>query len=87
MTTPASAETSPIPVRRAIPISDWPKYHPWPTVSGLRNLVFNADSNGLADAVIRVGRRVLIDESSFWDWARDPNRNSRASRSRRARVR
>ncbi len=40
------------------------------SVGGLRWMVFHAASNGLADAraIVRVGRRVLIDEDRFGDW-------------------
>jgi len=38
---------------------------------GLRHLIFNAEANGLAasGALVRIGRRVLIDEAKFFDWA------------------
>ena len=45
---------------------------------GLRHLIFESESretsngridgNGLSPAIIRLGRRVLIDESKFFDW-------------------
>jgi|GEM_PF-1854714 len=37
---------------------------------GLRHLIFNENSNGLAEsgAVVRVGRKVLIDGDKFADW-------------------
>lgn len=44
--------------------------------SSLRWLIFNAsghlgaDSNGLSDALVRIGRRVFIDEVAFFEWAR-----------------
>ncbi|MCC7487283.1 MAG: hypothetical protein IT529_20095 [Burkholderiales bacterium] len=34
----------------------------------LRWLIFNSQSNGLAQALVRVGRRVLIDEEKFTAW-------------------
>ncbi len=40
----------------------------WPTESALRALIFNADRNGLAPAIRRVGRRVLVDVDAFWAW-------------------
>jgi len=40
----------------------------WPTESALRALIFNANSNGLAPAIRRVGRRVLVDYEAFWQW-------------------
>lgn len=44
--------------------------HPAFSQPSLRWLIFNAEKNGLAasGALIRVGRRVLIDEESFLRW-------------------
>lgn len=40
------------------------------TEGGLRWKIFNADTNGLtaAGAIVRDGRRVLIDEDRFFSW-------------------
>lgn len=40
------------------------------TNGGLRSLIFNEHKNGLAKsgAVVRVGRKVLIDETKFFTW-------------------
>ena len=40
------------------------------TSGGIRALIFNENSNGLAKAgaVIRVGRKVLINEEKFFAW-------------------
>jgi hypothetical protein len=37
---------------------------------GLRSLIFNEHQNGLADsgAIVRIGRKVLIDENLFFGW-------------------
>lgn len=37
---------------------------------GLRHLIFHAGSNGLqaSGALVRVGRKVLIDEKLFFEW-------------------
>ncbi len=44
--------------------------HPAFTEGGLRFLIFKSASNGLdaAGAVIRIGRKVLIDETAFLAW-------------------
>jgi hypothetical protein len=52
---------------RLIPVTEWPKFHTWPPVGGLRHIIFNADSNGFAPCIKRVGRRVLIDEARFFE--------------------
>lgn len=40
------------------------------TEGGVRWQIFNEETNGLAKsgAIIRMGRRVLIDEDRFFDW-------------------
>jgi hypothetical protein len=40
---------------------------------GLRHRIFHAESNGLAEsgAIVRNGRRVLIDEERWFAWLRD----------------
>ncbi len=53
---------------RLIPVPEWPKIHPWPPLGGLRHLIFHARRNGFDVVIRRVGRRVLIDESAFFDW-------------------
>ena len=39
-------------------------------IGGLRSLIFNEHQNGLAKsgAIVRIGRKVLIDESLFMGW-------------------
>ncbi|MFA6915493.1 MAG: hypothetical protein WC222_03790 [Parachlamydiales bacterium] len=58
---------------RLIPLTDWPKHHPWPPLGGLRHLVFNAAINGFDKVVRRIGRRVLLDEASFFQWVKANN--------------
>jgi hypothetical protein len=53
---------------RLIPLTKWSNYHPWPSVGGLRYLVFFAEANGFQSCVRRAGRRVLIDEKAFFEW-------------------
>ena len=38
------------------------------TEPALRRLIFNAEENGLAPAIIRVGRKVFIDIEAFDEW-------------------
>ena len=58
---------------RLIPVTHWPLHHPWPTVPGLRWLIFNAGQNGFDAVVRRVGRRVLLDEQAFFRWVEGQN--------------
>lgn len=49
------------------------------TLGGLRTLIFNEHSNGLAQsgAIVRIGRKVLIDETKFFAWVQDQNNPDR----------
>lgn len=58
---------------RLIPLTDWPKHHPWPPLGGLRHLVFYAKTNGFDQVIRRVSRRVLIDEAAFFRWIEQNN--------------
>jgi hypothetical protein len=51
-------------------VSQFAKKHPAFTVGGLRSLIFNEDTNGLAEsgAIVRIGRKVLIDGGKFFAW-------------------
>ena len=58
---------------RLIPLTEWPKYHSWPPLGGLRHLVFYAAKNGFDRVIRRVGKRVLIDETAFFKWVAELN--------------
>ncbi|MEI6069651.1 MAG: hypothetical protein WCP96_20115 [Methylococcaceae bacterium] len=49
--------------------------HPAFTLGGLRHQIFNETTNGLAKsgAIIRNGRRVLINESKYFNWLEAQN--------------
>ncbi len=49
--------------------------HPAFTVQAVYSLIFNQDKNGLKDsgAILRVGRKILIDEAKFFAWIRKIN--------------
>ncbi len=69
---------------RVIPLTAWPNFHPWPTVSALRHMVFESEDrknskgqkipgNGMAKAIVRRGRRVLLHEGRFFHWLDEQN--------------
>lgn len=62
------------PDRRLIPLVDWPKYHPYPPIGGLRHLVFFERQNGFHKVVRRIGSRVLIDEQAYFAWVDEQNK-------------
>lgn len=47
--------------------------HPALNEGGVRHWIFNAESNGLAKAIKRIGRKVLIDETKFLAWIEEQN--------------
>jgi hypothetical protein len=56
------------------------KKHPAFTAGGLRSLIFNEHSNGLAKsgAIVRIGRKILIRESKFFAWVETQNGNQQS---------
>ena len=51
-------------------VSQFAEQHPAFSVVGLRWQIFNAEKNGLkeAEAIIRLGRKVLIDVEKYFQW-------------------
>jgi len=58
---------------KLIPVTKWNNHHEWPTEAGLRYYIFNAEFNGFNKVMKRVGRRILIDETQFFDWVEEKN--------------
>ena len=58
------------PKTRYIPVTKWEKYHEWPPIGGLKNLIFKRNKNDFDKfgVVKKVGKRVLIDENAFFQW-------------------
>lgn len=54
---------------RLIPLTAWPKFHPWPPIGGLRHIRFHAEEKGAAECFVKRGGRVLIREGRFIEWA------------------
>lgn len=52
------------------------EHNPAFTVGGLRWQIFNEDKNGLkeAGAIIRIGRKVLIDADKYFSWVYQQNK-------------
>lgn len=53
---------------RLIPVTKWNDYYDFPTLNGLRQLIFREHQNGFNKVVRRVGGRVLIKEDEFFKW-------------------
>jgi len=56
-------------------VNQFTEKHPAFTTGGLRSLIFNEHSNGLAEsgAIVRIGRKVLISEEKFFIWVEAQN--------------
>jgi hypothetical protein len=56
-------------------VKQFTRKHPAFTTGGTRSLIFNEHTNGLADsgAILRIGRKVLINEDKFFSWIESQN--------------
>jgi hypothetical protein len=59
-------------------VKQFTKKHQAFTTGGLRALIFNEHSNGLAKsgAIVRLNRKVLIDENLFFSWVIAQNKGA-----------
>jgi len=42
--------------------------HAWATIGGMRSILFNRATNGFDGCVVRVGRKLLLDEAAVFAW-------------------
>jgi len=63
---------------RYIPVPNWEKHHEWPSIAGLRYLIFKRHKNGFDQfgVVKKIGKRVLIDEAAFFEWMSNQGKNN-----------
>lgn len=57
-----------------IPLTKWNDYYDYPTVGSLRQLVYFGDTNGFSKVIRRIGCRIYIKVSAFFDWVEETNR-------------
>ena len=64
-----AASTPKLP-RTLLTVNQFADKHPAFSVGGLRWQIFNSSTNGLnsSKAIVRLGKRVLIDEEKFFQW-------------------
>jgi hypothetical protein len=62
-------------------VNQFAEKHPAFTKGGLRSLIFNEHLNGLNKfgAIVRIGRKVLINEEKFFGWIEAQNRKGDAA--------
>lgn len=56
-----------------ITVNQFCEQHPAFPIGGIRHYLFHRNQNGLAasGAVVKIGRKILIDERRFFDWVRE----------------
>lgn len=60
---------------KLIPLSKWNEFHAWPSISGMRNLISKNEDNNFGRCIIRVGRRIVVDEGKFFEWVNSHRSN------------
>lgn len=60
-------------IPKYILVTEWNKYFSYPTIGGLRALIFHADKNGF-DKVIRRIPRLMICVDAYYEWIEEVNR-------------
>ncbi len=65
-----------IGVPTLLTVQQFAEKHKGFTLGGLRWLLFHRDTNGLSRAVVRVGRKILLDEEEFFAWLDEQNGRS-----------
>lgn len=60
-------------------VKQFSQKHPAFPEGGMRNRIFYQETNGMkkAGAVLRLGRKVLIDEARFFAWIADQNNTAK----------
>lgn len=44
--------------------------HKWATEGGLRSILFHRETNGFKNCIVRMGRKILLDEAEVFEWLR-----------------
>jgi hypothetical protein len=62
-------------------VKQFSERHPAFTVASLRALIFDGNTNGLNEscAIVRINRKVLINEPKFFDWVDGGNKRKRSA--------
>lgn len=60
-------------INNLILLTDFPQKYNFISLGKLRQLVFCKNTNGFEKVVVKIGRRVLIDEDMFFVWLRKQN--------------
>ena len=63
-------------IRRLIPVNQFNNYHPDPSASALRWLIFT-NKKDFKRCVVRRGHRLLIDEQEYFCWLDEMNQETK----------
>ncbi len=65
-------QTEIAPTRRVMPVKEFALRSNL-SEAALRALIFNEEKNKFSKCIRRIGRRILIDEASFFQWLDEQN--------------
>ncbi len=66
--------TTPIEnIKTYLSVTQLSKRHPAFSPSAIRHLIFSARTNGFQSVIVRVGRKLILEESAFENWVRTQN--------------
>jgi len=57
-----------------IPVSKWNDFYPYPSSSALRQLIFYNTNEFNNSVVRRIGKRLYLKTSAFFEWVEDSNK-------------
>lgn len=74
--TQAQNQTSQLTNQELIPLTKWNDYFDYPTIGTLRQLVYFEATNGFSKVIRRIGSRIYLKVSAFFEWVEETNRIS-----------
>jgi len=60
---------------RLFGVKDFCSRHPWLKEATLRNRIATSDEHGFGNVIRRLGRKILVDETEFFQWLDRQDRN------------
>lgn len=55
-------------VKKYLTVTQLAERHPAFSASAIRHLIFDAPKNGFDSVIVRVGRKLVLEESAFENW-------------------
>ncbi|HOH28214.1 MAG TPA: hypothetical protein PLC40_00945 [Candidatus Hydrogenedentes bacterium] len=56
---------------RLLSVTQFCQKHEWATQGGIRHLLFNREMNGFDRCVVRLGRKILLNEAAVFEWLKE----------------